>query len=257
MPPGSMDLDGKDMLPMVRRFSTASVKATPTTEPDETEEMDRRRPQLRKSKSWANGLAASPPPVPKLAIPIRPQLKAGRVEPVQEPVVISDDPAGDSSPKPQDRPKRSMLPSWMRHLIDKANEIMRPAAKEYFRDTTDYTKRLGLDRAEVEGLMQSGMQARRNSLTPAARLPRSRTVASLDSQELWSPARQLADKPVDQKVRRDSHAGTSSRRLSSTPAPRIIRSRTVASFAALDSQELNSLQKDARRVRRNRGSSDR
>ena len=25
-----------------------------------------------------------------------------------------------------------------------ANEIMRPAAKEYFRDTTDYTKRLGL-----------------------------------------------------------------------------------------------------------------
>ena len=25
-----------------------------------------------------------------------------------------------------------------------ANDIMRPAAKEYFRDTTDYTKRLGL-----------------------------------------------------------------------------------------------------------------
>ena len=152
------------------------LQATPTTEPDETEEMDRRRPQLRKSKSWANGLAASPPPVPKLAIPIRPQLKAGRVEPVQdpgtqgmdcnilqqsvipsvtpcrsmshlsplqEPVVISDDPAGDSSPKPQeisqmasahvlletllserqDRPKRSMLPSWMRHLIDKASPL--------------------------------------------------------------------------------------------------------------------------------------
>lgn len=145
----------------------------------------------------------------------------------------------------------------MRHLIDKANDIMRPAAKEYFRDTTDYTKRLGLDRSEVEGLMQSGMQARRNSLTPAARLPRSRTVASLDSQESVPASRQAVDMPSDQKVRRDSHVGASSRRISSTPAPRIIRSRTVASLATLDSQDLKSLQKDARRVRRNRGGSDR
>mmetsp|Transcript_32696 Transcript_32696/g.76341 ORF Transcript_32696/g.76341 Transcript_32696/m.76341 type:complete len:267 (+) Transcript_32696:97-897(+) len=266
MHPGSMDLDGKGMLPtaMVRRFSTASVKATPTAEPDEIDELDRRRPRLKKSKSWADGLAAPPPPVPKLAIPIRPKSSSSRrIEPSQDAVINSDDPAGDSSPKAQEKTKKSMLPSWMRHLIDKANDIMRPAAKEYFRDTTDYTKRLGLDRSEVEGLMQSGMQARRNSLTPAARLPRSRTVASLDSQDSLPASRQSVDMPSDPKassawqVRRDSHVGAASRRMSSTPAPRIIRSRTVASLATLDSQDLKSLQKDARRVRRNRGGSDR
>ncbi|CAE7420931.1 unnamed protein product, partial [Symbiodinium sp. CCMP2456] len=258
MHPGSMDLDGKGMLPtaMVRRFSTASVKATPTAEPED--ELDRRRPQLKKSKSWADGLAPPPPPVPKLAIPIRPKSSSSRrIEPSQDAFINSDDPAGDSSPKAKEKTKKSMLPSWMRHLIDKANDIMRPAAKEYFRDTTDYTKRLGLDRSEVEGLMQSGMQARRNSLTPAARLPRSRTVASFDSQESLPPSRQAVDMPSDQKVRRDSHVGASSRRMSSTPAPRIIRSRTVASLATLDSQDLKSLQKDARRVRRQRGGSDR
>ncbi|CAE7443405.1 unnamed protein product [Symbiodinium pilosum] len=246
------------MLPaaMVRRFSTASVKAqlsnaVPTAEPD------RRRPQLRKSKSWADGLAPAPPPVPRLAIPSRPKSGNSRqVEPSKDLVVNNDDPTVDS-PLAQEKPKKSMLPSWMRHLIDRANEIMRPAAKEYLRDTTDYTKRLGLDRAEVEGLMQSGMQARRNSLTPGARLPRSRTVASLDSQESLPAARHPGERPTDQKVRRDSHVGSSGRRISSTPAPRIIRSRTVASLSTLDSQELKNWHKESRRARRNRGTSDR
>mmetsp|Transcript_24555 Transcript_24555/g.46357 ORF Transcript_24555/g.46357 Transcript_24555/m.46357 type:complete len:244 (+) Transcript_24555:129-860(+) len=236
----------EELLPsaVVRRFSTASIKAH-TRAADVLEQ--RSRPQLKKSKSWADGLVA-PPPVPKLAIPTSRPATGGRVRAQQEAAIVhSDEPTGDSSPKAQEA-KKGILPSWMRHLVDKANRIMRPAAKEYFRDTTDYTKRLGLDRSEVEGLMMSSQQARRNSLTPGQRLPRSRTQASLESQELspgFRPPRAALE------VRRESHAMgmTSGRRTSSTPAPRITRSRTVASLAALDTQEF---QKDARRVRRNR-----
>ena len=59
-------------------------QATPTAA-EEMDELDRRRPQLKKSKSWADGLAPPPPPVPKLAIPIRPKSSSSRrIEPSQD-----------------------------------------------------------------------------------------------------------------------------------------------------------------------------
>ncbi|CAK9026142.1 unnamed protein product [Durusdinium trenchii] len=105
-------------------------------------------------------------------------------------------PEKDSAPSPTEsistgpvkaKKKGGILPSWMRNLIDKANQLMRPAAADYFPEKQRLTT---ADSVDGSAGLQIQSQARRASLVrrnsraiTAPGLKKSRTAGNLEALE--------------------------------------------------------------------------
>lgn len=86
--------------------------------------------------------------------------------------------------------KGGILPSWMRNIIDKANQLMKPAATEFFPDKP-YSQQRFVVETDSPGTGGSGAGSqvrrtsfvRRNSLraSSSGRLTKSRTIGNLES----------------------------------------------------------------------------
>jgi len=118
--------------------------------------------------------------------------------------------------------KGGILPSWMRNIIDKANQLMRPAATEFFPDKPYSQQRFTvtetMDSPGAGGQMRRTSFVRRNSLrqstVSSSRLTKSRTIGNLEPLDHSVSQASLSSGQPEGKERRHSSA----RRNSSVPA---------------------------------------
>eukprot|EP00434_Breviolum_minutum_P031920 symbB.v1.2.028228.t1/scaffold2962.1/size66436/3 len=119
--------------------------------------------------------------------------------------------------------KGGILPSWMRNIIDKANQLMRPAATEFFPDKPYSQQRFTvtetMDSPGAGGQVRRSSFVRRNSfrqstVSTSSRLTKSRTIGNLEPLDHSVSQASLSSGQPEGKERRHSSA----RRNSSVPA---------------------------------------
>eukprot|EP00435_Cladocopium_sp_Y103_P060118 s100_g21.t2 len=98
----------------------------------------------------------------------------------------------EAVPAPKAKKKGGILPSWMRNIIDKANQLMKPAATEFFPDkpysqqrftVTETVESPGTAGAAAGGQIRRTSFVRRNSFraSSSGRLTKSRTIGNLEA----------------------------------------------------------------------------
>lgn len=162
--------------------------------------------------------------------------------------------------------KGGILPSWMRNIIDKANQLMRPAATEFFPDKPYSQQRFTtyetMDSPGAGGQVRRTSFVRRNSFrqstVSSSRLTKSRTIGNLEPLDHSVSQASLSSglQPDGTKERRHS----SVRRNSSVPA-HMARMHGTESIAVEDLRSMapremspKDMKDSTRRSRRRRNS---
>lgn len=218
---------GKDARPPTRKMSASSLEDFSSSRALE-DAPETRRPRLKRADTWAAaprakatvpklqlpGLPGTGRPRPKTATEASEKDTAKLLEEVQamqaalkqeedqvsrlrEALSEKDTNASSSDNKeagtlaPKAKKKGGILPSWMRNIIDKANQLMKPAATEFFPDKPYSQQRFVVETVESPGTGAGGAGGqirrtsfvRRNSFraSSSGRLTKSRTIGNLES----------------------------------------------------------------------------